>query len=74
MNELLGLGKILIYIGIAILLLGGLLLASAKLPWIGGLPGDIYIKRENFSFYFPLGTCILLSVILSLLFFLIGKK
>jgi DUF2905 family protein len=48
----------------------GLILSFAgKLPWLGHLPGDISIEREHFSFYFPLATCILISVILSLVLY-----
>jgi Protein of unknown function (DUF2905) len=72
-------GKLFIGIGSAIALLGALLLLADRLPgianllgWLGKLPGDIYIKRENFSFYFPLGTSIFLSVILSLVFYLLS--
>jgi len=74
MNEFEGLGKTLVFAGITIAAIGGLILASGKLPFIGKLPGDIYIKRDNFSFYFPLGTSILLSVLFTLLFSLIGRK
>ena len=74
MNEVEGLGRTLVFAGIAIAAIGGLILASGKLPFIGKLPGDIYIKRDNFSFYFPLGTSILLSVLVTLLFSLIGRK
>ncbi|HEX8749684.1 MAG TPA: DUF2905 domain-containing protein [Nitrospira sp.] len=73
------LGKLLIGIGSAIALLGTLLLLADRLPgvanlfgWLGKLPGDISMKRENFSFYFPLGTSIFLSVILSLVFYLLS--
>jgi len=62
------LGKILIVIGCLLAALGVVLVFSDKIPWLGKLPGDISIKRENFSFYFPLATCILISLILSLLF------
>ena len=62
------LGKILIVIGCLLAALGVALVFSDKIPWLGKLPGDISIKRENFSFYFPLATCILISLILSLLF------
>jgi hypothetical protein len=44
-----------------------------KVPWIGKLPGDIYIKRENFTFYFPLATSIVISIILSLILWLLRK-
>jgi len=46
---------------------------AGKIPWLGKLPGDIYIKRENFSIYIPLATSILLSVIISLILWLIKK-
>jgi cell division protein FtsW (lipid II flippase) len=62
------LGKVLIVIGCLLAALGVVLVFSDKIPWLGKLPGDISIKRENFSFYFPLATCILISLILSLLF------
>jgi hypothetical protein len=67
------LGKMLIVLGGVLLLVGLLLTAGAKLPWIGRLPGDIYVQRDNFSFYFPLATCLLVSALLSLLFFLFRR-
>lgn len=68
-----GIGKILIISGCLMAALGIILVFSDKIPWLGRLPGDISIKRENFSFYFPLTTCILISIILSLLFALFRK-
>ncbi|MCS6925471.1 MAG: DUF2905 domain-containing protein [Candidatus Binatia bacterium] len=67
------LGKLLMIIGGVLLLVGVLLTTGAKLPWLGRLPGDIYVQRDNFSFYFPLATCVLLSALLSLLFFLFRR-
>lgn len=67
------LGKILILFGIFIILIGFLLLLSDKLPWMGRLPGDIIIKRERFTFYFPLATCILLSLLLTFIFWILRK-
>jgi len=67
-------GRFLIVVGLIIVALGGLLLLSGKITWFGKLPGDIIIKRENFTFYFPLATSILISVFLTLIFWLIGKK
>jgi hypothetical protein len=67
------LGKLLIISGCLMAVLGVVLVFSDKIPWLGRLPGDISIKRENFSFYFPLTTCILISVLLSLLFALFRK-
>ena len=60
-------GKTLIIFGIVFIVLGAVFLLAGRLPWLGKLPGDIVIKRENFSFYFPLTTCIVISIILSLL-------
>ena len=67
-------GKFLILLGLIIAAIGGLLLFFEKIPWVGRLPGDIMIQRRNFTFYFPLVTSILLSVILTLIFWLIGRK
>jgi hypothetical protein len=67
------LGKLLILVGVLIIVIGLLLLVGEKIPWIGKLPGDIIIRKEKFSFYFPITTCILISIILTLLFTLFRK-
>ncbi|MFH1596468.1 MAG: hypothetical protein A3K23_07325 [Desulfobacca sp. RBG_16_58_9] len=67
------LGRFLIIIGAILVLVGVVLWLSPKIPWLGHLPGDIVIKREKFSFYFPLGTCILISIILTLILYLFRK-
>ncbi len=71
MNEL---GKTLLGLGLLIALLGAVLLLAGRagLP-LGRLPGDIAYKGKNFSFYFPLGTCILLSILLSAILYLISR-
>ena len=66
-------GKALVVIGLLIAAIGALLLLSDKVGWIGRLPGDITIRRENFTFHFPLGTCILISILLSLFLWLFRK-
>jgi len=66
-------GKILILLGILLVILGLIFSFFGKIPYLGKLPGDIYIKKENFTFYFPLASCILISIILSLIFYLISK-
>ncbi len=66
-------GKWLIIIGLTIAVTGAIIIFAGKLPWLGKLPGDIYIKRENFSFYFPLGTCILISAIISFILWLFRR-
>lgn len=67
------LGKVLIVLGGMILLAGVLLTVGTQLPWLGRLPGDIFVQRDRFSFSFPLTTCLLLSALLSLLFFLLRR-
>lgn len=69
-----GFGKILIFTGIILVVAGILFVFGAKIPWLGKLPGDIYIKKENFTFYFPLATSILLSIALSVIMLFIGRK
>jgi len=60
-------GKILIFIGIGIVILGLFIFLFAKIPFFGKLPGDINIKRERFIFYFPVSTSILISIILTII-------
>lgn len=67
-------GRFLIVTGIIIAVVGCLLLFSAKIPWLGKLPGDIMIQRKNFTFYFPLATSILLSIIITLLLWFFGRR
>jgi hypothetical protein len=71
-------GKLFVVFGIIMIVLGVILLAagnlSGKVPWLGRLPGDIHIQRDGFSFYFPLGTSILLSIVLTLILSLLNRK
>jgi len=67
------LGKLLILLGVFIILIGLLLMVGDKIPWVGKLPGDIVIKKEKFTFYFPLATCILISLLITLFFALFRK-
>lgn len=67
------LGKVLMLCGLGLLLLGALMTFGDKLGWLGRLPGDIRIERGNFSFYFPLGSCLLLSALLSLFLWLLRR-
>ena len=68
------LGKTLIVVGFLFLAVGILLTVFGKIPGLGKLPGDILIKKENFTFYFPLATCVIISIILSLLMFLWNQR
>lgn len=74
MENFQGIGRLLIITGIALLIIGALFLFSGRLPWIGRLPGDIIIQKKNFTFYFPLATSILLSIVISLILWLIGRR
>ena len=68
-------GRALIWIGLGILILGVIVSLGEKLPIrFGRLPGDIVIRGKNSVFYFPLVTCLLLSVVLSLVMWLIGRR
>lgn len=72
-------GKILVLIGISLAFMGVLVMIAQKygdsgwFSWFGNLPLDIRIEKENFRLYFPLGSSIIISIILSLILFLIGK-
>lgn len=65
--------KIIIILGIVLVVLGIVMFGVQKLPFGGKLPGDILIKRENFTFYLPLATCIIISIVVSFILFLVGK-
>ena len=72
------LGKILLGFGLLMVILGLVLIAagsmSGKVPWLGRLPGDIYIRRDGWTFYFPLATSVLVSIILTIVFALFGRR
>jgi len=67
------LGKALVVVGVLIVALGALLLFGDHIPWLGRLPGDIVVHRDRFTLYFPLATCLVLSVLLSLIVFLLRR-
>lgn len=68
-----GLGKTLIYFGLILAAVGVILSLAGNLPWLGNLPGDISIRRGRFTFYFPLTTCILVSLIVSLVLYFLRR-
>ena len=68
MSEFNILGKTLLFLGVALIILGGIFLLAGKLPFPGRLPGDIIIQRKNFFFYFPLGLCMAISIIFTIIF------
>lgn len=69
-----GVGKTLIIIGIIILIIGLFVSFGPRIPYLGKLPGDIYVKRDNFVFYFPLATSIIVSLFLTLMLYLFFRR
>jgi len=67
-------GKLLIVCGLLIAAAGVVLTLAGRLPWLGRFPGDVYVRRGSWTFYFPLATSILISVVLTLLFWLFGRR
>jgi hypothetical protein len=68
------LGKPLIILGLILVATGLIISFAPRLPtWLGRLPGDINIKRDNFSFHFPLVTCLLISAVLSFIMWLLRR-
>jgi hypothetical protein len=75
MNPLEDLGKMLLIMGLLIVVIGLLLVFGSKIPFpLGKLPGDIVIRRGNFTFYFPLATCILLSIIFTIILSILFRR
>ena len=81
MSDLPSFGKWLIGLGVVLVVIGTLLTLVSKLPgmgdafgWLGRLPGDILIKREHVTFYFPLATSLLVSVVLTLVFYVLSRR
>ena len=68
------LGKVLIGFGLLIVILGVVILVAGRVPWLGRLPGDIYIRRGDWAFYFPLATSLVVSVLLTLIFWVLNRR
>jgi hypothetical protein len=68
------LGRVLLIMGIVIAAVGAVLLVAGRVPGLGRLPGDIHIQRGNWTFYAPLGTSIVLSLLLTLIFWILGRR
>jgi hypothetical protein len=71
-------GRTLVLLGVVLVVLGGALwlggAVGVKVPFLGRLPGDIHVERGNWSFYFPLTTSILLSIVLTLILALLSRR
>jgi hypothetical protein len=68
------LGKLLVVFGVLIVVAGLVLMLVGRVPFLGRLPGDIHVQRGNWTFYFPLATSLLVSVVLSLLLYVFGRR
>jgi hypothetical protein len=66
-------GRILVILGVILIIVGLIIHYFKGIPFLGKLPGDIRIRRENFTFYFPLASSIIISILLSLILYLINK-
>ncbi|MDD5495817.1 MAG: DUF2905 domain-containing protein [Candidatus Omnitrophica bacterium] len=71
---MISLGKSLIVFGVILIVIGAVFTMGVKIPWLGRLPGDIYIQKKNFTFFFPITTSILVSIALSLIFILLRRR
>jgi hypothetical protein len=67
-------GRLLVVLGIVIAVVGLVLVLFGRLPGVGRLPGDVVVQRGNWTFYLPLGTSILLSIVLTLVLWLAGRR
>jgi hypothetical protein len=67
-------GRILVVIGLIIAGIGLVMIFAGKIPWIGRLPGDFFFRGKNFSFYFPLTTGLLISVILTIILWFLNRR
>lgn len=81
MPDFSGLGKLIIVVGLGLVILGVLISLLGKVPsegnglgWLGKLPGDLFIKRDRFTFYFPLTTSLIISLVGSLLLYFFMKR
>lgn len=70
MNEM---GKVLVVLGLVLVAVGAVLWSGVGRGWFGRLPGDIHIERDNFSFHFPIVTCLILSLVLTVILRLLKK-
>jgi hypothetical protein len=68
------LGRLILLVGLAIAVVGLILMVAGRVPFLGRLPGDIYVQRGNGSFYFPIVTCILISVIATIVLNLLSRR
>jgi hypothetical protein len=68
-----GFGKSLVVVGIVLVVVGLLFSLGGKIPWLGHLPGDIYVQRGRFTFFFPVTTCLFISIIITLVLYFLRR-
>lgn len=68
------LGRVLIVLGLVLAATGVALTLAPRVPWLGRLPGDVQIQRGSWTFYFPLATSVLLSVVLTVILWIVGRR
>ncbi len=73
MNPFSEFGRLLLILGVVIAVIGLIMMLAPKIPFLGRLPGDIVIRKGNFTFYFPLATSIILSIVLTIIFSIFRK-
>lgn len=71
MNEI---GRLLLFLGIVLAIIGLVIMFADKIPFIGRLPGDVLIRKKNLTFYLPIATCIVLSIVLTAILNLFFRK
>lgn len=74
MLDVSSIGKALVVCGVVLAVVGIIFIFGSKLPWLGRLPGDIYIQKKSLSFYFPITTSILISILLSIIMLLLKRR
>lgn len=74
MLEMNSIGKTLVISGLILAVVGGIFMLGGKLSWFGRLPGDIYIEKKGVSFYFPITTSVVISLIVSVIFILLRRR
>jgi len=67
-------GKLIILVGLILVVIGFLLWINPKIPWLGKLPGDFHYEGKGIRVYFPLATCLILSIVISIILFFLGRR
>ena len=74
MSDMHDIARMLVVFGLLIAFVGLALMLIGRVPWLGRLPGDIHIQRGGWTFYFPLATSLLLSLVLTLILWILGRR